>query len=401
MKLKQRFRYPGGKAALDYIGDTLPMAGQSAQNIQTLARHDEGPEGTVRQDTAQKTAPTGAAVSKSAPTTVTIRSSGISALNGSESLGKTLASSLGNLSDMAPVARLTGEEMNDRTKLPSEQIRSLFARIRSVFRDNFGNVEFGEYGVGGMLNHRPLNRAKMVSLSAVPQVIQKGRVISDVDNWKGRGYRSVVFAAPVTIGESRVYVAAVVNQNPDGKFYLSECVDSDGNYIRIENSTADDTKSGVTVQDGITATPDNAVPNFSIPQSAQGVNPETEQEPQKLTLDEYLGLRGLASPISDFTIDTTRLPHGETERQRAKRLAEGEKAAEAYRTRRKTAIAEYNEKVAKGEIIQPSEIDRELQAARGRIFSRACRIANPLLDQRTRKSGQVASTPIAPPWIKA
>ena len=209
---------------------------------------------------------------KSTPGKVVVKSSGISALEGPESLGKTLASSVDSLKDMDSVAQLTGQEMNDRSKKPSEQIRAFFSKIGSVFRKGFGEVSFGEYGIGGMLNHRPLNRAKMVTLEAVPSVIENGRVISDVADWKGRGYRSVVFGAPVTIGESTVYVAAVVNQNPEGKFYLSECVDSDGNYIRIENNPSDGTKSGVTAQGGITATPEKLSSIDIIPQPPGVVN---------------------------------------------------------------------------------------------------------------------------------
>lgn len=186
---------------------------------------------------------------------VVVRSSGISALDGEASLAKTLAENLDTVRDMSPVASLTGTEMNDRSKKASEQIRDFFSSVKSVFRQGFGAVSFGEYGVGGVMAHRPLNRAKMVSLQAVPQVIEQGRIISDTPNWKGRGYRSIVFAAPVNIAGTPTYVAAVVNQNPDGKFYLNECVDSEGNYVRIEKAPTDDTKSGVTVQDGVTATP--------------------------------------------------------------------------------------------------------------------------------------------------
>ena len=109
---------------------------------------------------------------------------------------------------------------------------------------------------GGMLNHRPLNRAKMVSMTAVPEVIQERRQIAFEPNWKGRGYASYVFAAPVTIAGTPTYVAAVVDQRPDNKLYLSGVVDSEGNYIRIEESPSSDTKRGVTVPDGVTTTPE-------------------------------------------------------------------------------------------------------------------------------------------------
>ncbi len=199
---------------------------------------------------------------------------GKSALDSQKGLARTLAASIKDLGEMQPVAELTGREMNNRAKKPSEQIRDFFKRIGgAVTRSGFGEVSLGEYGVGGMLNHRPLNRAKMVSITAVPEVIQSGKQIAYHPNWKGRGYASYVFAAPVTIAGTPTYVAAVVDQRPDNKFYLSEVVDSEGNYIRIEEAPSGDTKSGVTVQDGVTTTPEGASSiDSTIPQSADPVN---------------------------------------------------------------------------------------------------------------------------------
>lgn len=53
-------------------------------------------------------------------------------------------------------------------------------------------------------------------------------------------------AAPVTVNGTNVYVAAVVDRCPDNKFYLSEMVVSDGNYVRIEESPSSNSKNGVT-----------------------------------------------------------------------------------------------------------------------------------------------------------
>ncbi len=96
----------------------------------------------------------------------------------------------------------------------------------------------------------------MVSLTAVPEVIKSGKIISAVENRKERGYDSYIFAAPVKIGESTVYVAAVVNKDQSNRFYMSEAVDSDGNYVRINETPSDNTKTGVTAQGGITGGPD-------------------------------------------------------------------------------------------------------------------------------------------------
>ena len=162
-------------------------------------------------------------------------------------LAYTLATNVGSLESMQPVTKLRGTELNDRTVKPDQQIRNFFRTIGGkIFRSGFGDVSLGEYGVGGVLNHRPLNRAKMLSLAAVPDVIQSGRQISYTENWKERGYKSYIFAAPVVVGKDTVYVAAVVNQRPDNKFYLSEMVDSNGNYVRINESPSGSSKSGIT-----------------------------------------------------------------------------------------------------------------------------------------------------------
>lgn len=164
-----------------------------------------------------------------------------------------LSEHIKDIKDMEPVSKLTGKEFNDRTKNLPEQIAEFFESVGGkVEKKGLGTVILGEYGVGGIMNHRPINRAKMVTLAAVPDVIREGRIISYDPNWKGRGYPSLIIAAPVNISENTVYVAAVIDQREGYKFYLNECVDSEGNYIRIKEDPSDSTKSGVTVQDGVT-----------------------------------------------------------------------------------------------------------------------------------------------------
>ena len=176
---------------------------------------------------------------------------------GENSVARTLANSISSIEHMQHVAELTGKEMNDRSKKPSEQITAFFKRIGNVVRRaNFGDVILDQYGVDGVINHKPLNRAKMVTLEAVPSVIQNGEVIGYDENWKGRGYASYIFAAPVKINGKTVYVAAVVNKVNGNQFYLNECVDSEGHYIRINEGPSDNAKTGFTAADGITGGPE-------------------------------------------------------------------------------------------------------------------------------------------------
>lgn len=215
---------------------------------------------TQNVDTQKNTAPNGTENSNDIEI-----SKGPSALGANaKGAANTLARNISIMENDAPVASLSGKEMQSKTKKISDQIMDFFAQLGgAVDRPGFGDVELGKYGQSAILNHRPLNRAKMVSLSAVPEVIAEGKIISDVDNWKGRGYRSVIFAAPVEIAGERTYVAAVVNQFPgSNKFYLNECVDTEGNYLRINEVPSGNTKIGFTAADGITEGPKGTPPTL-------------------------------------------------------------------------------------------------------------------------------------------
>lgn len=268
---------------------TLAQQAASAAVGQINTQTTENPENqptTPANDAAPTTAPS---EQKTAPNAVNGAEAEVNVFPGptaiteknreDNTLAYNLATNLGAISDMSPVSTLTGREMNDKTKKPSEQIADFFKSLgNKVFRSGFGDVSLGEYGVGGMINHRPLNRAKMVSLSAVPDVIKLGRQIGYDPNWKGRGYASYIFAAPVTVSGQTVYVAAVVDQRPDNKFYLSEMVDSNGNYVRIEESPSGNSKNGVTdgavtSGDGLTARPEGLSVGATPSATKNGTDP--------------------------------------------------------------------------------------------------------------------------------
>lgn len=167
-----------------------------------------------------------------------------------------LASSIPLLQNLEVVKHLTGEELNDASKPLDQQISDLFASVGNVaHREGFGKVELNRYGVDGIINHKP-NRSKVLGVAAIKEVIEKGYIIKTNLNWKGRGYDSYMIAAPVGLGDATVYVAAVVNRDQGtNKFYLDEVVDQDGNYVNIKNEAPGNTKTGVTVQDGVTRGP--------------------------------------------------------------------------------------------------------------------------------------------------
>lgn len=84
---------------------------------------------------------------------------------------------------------------------------------------------------------------------------------------------------------------------------------------------------------------------------------------EKLTLEDYLGRFGCASPVDDFMIDKLKIPHGETQNQKNQRLKQGWLSSKKYHEKREEKIREYYVKVEKGEIVVPTIIDRTIRKA--------------------------------------
>lgn len=105
-------------------------------------------------------------------------------------------------------------------------------------------------------------------------------------------------------------------------------------------------------------------------------------EPTVQSLDEFLGERGLASPISDFMVDKVKVPHGLTQRKRKALEKEAAKASQQYSRERKTAIEEYDRLLLEGKVRAPSNIERLLRVALGHEDNSATQAARRALEKR-------------------
>ena len=105
-------------------------------------------------------------------------------------------------------------------------------------------------------------------------------------------------------------------------------------------------------------------------------------QPQKTTLDEYLGARGLSSPISDYMDDKIRNPHGMTARQKKQFQKEAAAAADEYQKKRSAAIKEYQNGVKSGKIKEKSRVDVLLDRARGHEDNESTQAARRALKKR-------------------
>lgn len=100
------------------------------------------------------------------------------------------------------------------------------------------------------------------------------------------------------------------------------------------------------------------------------------------SLDQFLGERGLSSPVSDFMLDKLRIPHGLTKRQEDKLQQEADKARIEYSEKRQSTINEYNDLVSKGKIRLPGKYDALIHAANGHPDNPSTQAARRALDKR-------------------
>lgn len=97
---------------------------------------------------------------------------------------------------------------------------------------------------------------------------------------------------------------------------------------------------------------------------------------------EFLGLQGVAGPVSDFNIDKWKLPHGETARKRKARIKAGIAAKEEYAKKRGQARADYKALVDSGRVRPPSRVESLLKTAKGNPDNESVLAARRMLKKR-------------------
>ena len=158
--------------------------------------------------------------------------------NRGESVGviQNLRNHIPSFAGIQPVFAVSSQEIRTTDgHTMAEKARTLFEKIKGVVtRQGFGDIEINARSVKDDLSHG-VGPAKATVIPAIPSVIQNGVQIDYQQNWKGRPYDGYVFAAPVTLDGTTVYVAAVVKRTSKNRFYLHEVVDSNGNIIKIDS----------------------------------------------------------------------------------------------------------------------------------------------------------------------
>ena len=161
---------------------------------------------------------------------------------GEKTLEKQLNRNLGRLEQMTPAAEITGKEIEygATSKENAENIVRFFESIGGkVERDGFGVVELTRKGAKATVQHGN-GPVKQIAAAAIPNVIRYGEQIGFVENWKGRGYNTHTFVAPVVVDGIKIYEAVIVNEyrstKQGNKFYVHEVCGSDGSLLVLDDA---------------------------------------------------------------------------------------------------------------------------------------------------------------------
>ena len=190
---------------------------------------------------------------------------------------KKLIGSISELENMDNVYELEGNEFSKiEGKSIVDQVLEEYNKFgKKVTRDGFGDVVFTRSKIKGDVMHG-LGRAKAIAFAAVPDVIRYGKQIDYQRNWKGRGYDTYIFAAPVNLMSKKIYMCVVVQKDFQNRFYLHEVVGSDGSLIVIDKASGQ-IKTG-SVENGLTSSP-NALSNTRVSEYNENVK-------QKFSFDD-------------------------------------------------------------------------------------------------------------------
>ena len=151
--------------------------------------------------------------------------------------------SIKSVAGMKAVAELTGNEFVIGTPGLYNQIADYFDSLNNnAFNPDLGDVELKRRGVKDSVAHG-LGKLKTVAFKAVPNIIQKGKVVDYQTNWKGNAYDTAVIAAPITIANHEYYAAVVVRRtDTKQRFYLHEIDIKKRQAVQTEAATENSSK---------------------------------------------------------------------------------------------------------------------------------------------------------------
>ena len=120
------------------------------------------------------------------------------------------------------ITSIVGNEFKRSTNLVDDVNDYYQERYKGkIYRQGIGIIFLSRRSIQNSIAHG-IGKNKRAAFSAVPEVLEKGRVFQIDSNHKGRGYESIIIAAPIMIWEKEFICEVAVNkkQGENATFYL-------------------------------------------------------------------------------------------------------------------------------------------------------------------------------------
>lgn len=197
---------------------------------------------------------------------------------GKKSLVTQIQEHIPDIQKAPSVAEVTGNEIPKDGKIVDRLMRFVNSIGNKVTRPGFGDVLFSKSRMKNSMVGHGVGNAKIESFAAVPAVIRDGVQIGYENNWGGRGYDTYTFAAPITYRGERSYLGVIVTKDQqDGRYYVHEVIDGQGNTI-FKNKDAGSASDGRAALSGTVDTVAFPASDTTVAQSEQGVKGEYARE---------------------------------------------------------------------------------------------------------------------------
>ena len=180
---------------------------------------------------------------------------------------------LPQIKEMAAVKQLSGNEFQKT----EEDKRSLRAKVidffngigNKVFRPGMGDIELNTAGARDSLAHG-YGKMKAATFAALPEVIEKGKIVYSDPNYKNRGYESLIISAPVKVGTETCYVGAlIIRDDKTQRYKLHEVLMANENGAPLFQSESGE--SAGPLRNDAPSGEHLISPDIMIPQGESGV----------------------------------------------------------------------------------------------------------------------------------
>lgn len=252
---------------------------------------------------------------------------------------------LPQIEEMAAVKQLSGNEFQktegDKRSLRAKVIDFFNSIGNKVFRPGIGDIELNTAGARDSLAHG-YGKMKAATFAALPEVIEKGKIVYSDPNYKNRGYESLIISAPVEVGTETCYVGAlIIRDDKTQRYKLHEVLMANENGAPLFQSESgenagplrNDAPSGEHLISPVTDT--------TIPQGESGVKGNYAR-----AAEENTEVRAENAQITEQSAPVDLIPDTQAARMTEKR---GENMQRAAKLRKRVADAE-------AEIASPYEL---------------------------------------------